>query len=198
MEIKVEEEVLKKLKINLNAYFILYCIKNKEEEFLLFLLDDGNYIHDFTLLEKKEIIYQMHKSNNITTQYCINVDYAILIPSTGKKIEKEYKARHWVQEFREIFPKGKNSGGYPYRGDKQGCITNLEKFIKNNPEYDKDIILNATKFYVKSKAKDGYDYMQLAHYFIYKNGISSLGAFCEQVKDGGDVIQGNVNNILNL
>lgn len=95
----------------------------------------------------------------------------------------------WIDEFREIFPKGVRSGGLPVRGDKQSCLKKIRKFLKEYTEYDKDLILKATKNYVENKARDQYNYMQTAHYFIYKNNTSTLAAECENIleNEGGNV-----------
>lgn len=112
-----------------------------------------------------------------------------------KKEEKEStNIKSLVEEYRNLFPKGTNRDGYPYKGDKQGCVKKMNRFIKLNPEFTPDVILQATQKYINEKRKDNFNYMHLAHYFIEKNGVSALSAFCEQILEGGD--NGNFTNII--
>lgn len=92
----------------------------------------------------------------------------------------------WINDFREIFPKGIRSGGLPVRGDKQSCLKKMRKFVKEYPEYDKDLILKATKNYVDNKAREQYNYMQTAHYFIYKQNMSTLASECENILENDE------------
>lgn len=87
----------------------------------------------------------------------------------------------WIDEYRNIFPRGQTSGGYSVRGDKKSCIKKMTDFIKEYPEYTKEVILEATQNYVNRKEREGFKYMQLAHYFINKNGVSTLAGECEIV-----------------
>jgi len=87
----------------------------------------------------------------------------------------------WINEFREIFPKGIRSGGMPVRGDKSSCLRKMRKFVTEYKEYNKDLILKATQNYVDNKARDGYTYMQISHYFIFKNDMSTLASECENI-----------------
>ena len=88
------------------------------------------------------------------------------------------RANRLLIPFRELFPVGTNNGGYRYRGDKQGCLEKLEKFIKDNPEWTDEQILEATKRYV-DRFKPTYQGMRQAHYFINKDKISDLSGELE-------------------
>lgn len=86
----------------------------------------------------------------------------------------------FVEEYRNIFPKGIKSGnGTPIRGDRQGIIKKMEWFLRNYPEFSKITILAATKLYVEQMARKGYAYMTQADYFIQKDNGSKLAAMCE-------------------
>lgn len=97
--------------------------------------------------------------------------------------DKEKLSIGWIQEYRDLFPIGVKSGGFPVRGDLKGCTKKMERFLEDYPEYDKEIILKATKSYVDKKRLENYAYMQLAHYFIKKDDISSLAAECENLRE---------------
>jgi hypothetical protein len=95
----------------------------------------------------------------------------------------------WIDQWRELFPKGSNRGGYRYRGDKQGCLKKMIKFVKTNPSIKIPEIFAATKNYIHSyEVKNDFQYIKLAHYFIEKDGISTLasnieGLTEEQIED---------------
>lgn len=111
----------------------------------------------------------------------INIEIEVDKPMT--KAEKVVNVEDWIEEWRELFPKGLNSNGYPYRGDKSACLAKMQTFIRNNG-YSKEEIMNATKIIInRFKLKD-YEFMPLAHYMIEKNRVSSLKQYCDMVKDG--------------
>lgn len=93
------------------------------------------------------------------------------------KNDAEDNVENWIEDWRDIFPKGINSGGFRYRGDRQGCIKNMKWFVKNNPKITKEDIFIATKKYV-TRLKNS-QYMKLAHYFIKKDGSSTLSSEVE-------------------
>jgi len=88
----------------------------------------------------------------------------------------------WIDEWRELFPKGVKSGGRPVRGDKQGVLKKMKGFCKKYPNYKKKDIIDATKLYVFEKSRDRYNYMQCADYFIDKNNTSLLASFIEDLE----------------
>jgi len=103
----------------------------------------------------------------------------------------------WIQEWRELFPAGVKSGGYPVRSPKSGCAAKMKVFIKKNKDVTKEIIFTATKKYVAERALKRYEYMTLAHYFISKNSISLLEGYIEQIQEGEsvNVIDTRTNNL---
>ncbi len=125
-----------------------------------------------------------------------DVDRVLELIHTPQLVKKviEKPSIEWIQEYRELFPVGVRSGGFPVRGDLKGCIKKMEEFLETYPEYDKELILKVTKDYVERKKQDGYAYMQLAHYFIKKDDISTLASECENFKES----VGQKETILNL
>lgn len=95
---------------------------------------------------------------------------------------KRRRIEDLVDEFRELFPKGVRTAGYLVKGDRNGCIKKMKKFIKENPDVKDDEILAATEAYIKKMALNGYDRMKLAHYFIEKDGASTLSAEIESLR----------------
>lgn len=90
-----------------------------------------------------------------------------------------------AEKYRNLFPTGVRSGGYLVRGTAESCEKKLKSFRRKYPDYDEAIILQATKNYVDRKAREAYNHMKLAPYFIEKDGISMLAAECEELLANG-------------
>lgn len=102
---------------------------------------------------------------------------------TKKKVYTKKEVEIWIDAWRDIFPPGSNSGGYRYRGDRAGCIQKMIKFVNDN-SYTVEQIFEATKDYVERFSQKGFAYMQLAHFFIHKQGVgSTLAAECEGLSE---------------
>lgn len=114
------------------------------------------------------------------------------ITDKGRELFGNTKVSEWIDEWRELFPAGVKSGGYNIRTDKNGCLKKMSAFVKNYPKFTKELIFEATKYYLAVQKKEQYKFCQLAHYFILKNDNSTLGSFCEEVKDS---FKGNKPNI---
>jgi len=107
---------------------------------------------------------------------------------TRKRVTTAKEVGEWIGSWREIFPEGVNSGGYRYRGDKSSCLTKMIKFV-NTYDYSIEQIFQATRDYVERFSLKGYSYMQLAHYFIQKQGVgSTLSAECEGLAEKSNKI----------
>lgn len=91
----------------------------------------------------------------------------------------------WIDEWIDLFPTGVKSGGHYVKSNKVDCLIKMKRFIKTYG-YDKDTIMEATKNYVRDKQRQGYAYMQVAHYFIMKNGASTLASACDNLVVNSD------------
>lgn len=96
------------------------------------------------------------------------------------------KVEEWINEYREIFPKGVKSGGRPVRGDKQGCIKKLTTYLKKNKKVTKEEVFDAAKSYVFEMKRKNYAFMVCADYFISKDGVSLLSSIIEHRKERED------------
>lgn len=76
----------------------------------------------------------------------------------------------WVDEYRELF-KGKKPGAI---GDRDMCIKHLQWLFTNYPEYTKDDVMKAAKYYISTCAKDGYKYLVRSHYFLSKEDTKGV------------------------
>lgn len=90
----------------------------------------------------------------------------------------------WIDEWRELFPKGRNGGNRPYKGEKQNCINKMKWFIAQF-NISKQDIFEVTKQYIKSVIDPAY--ISCADYFIIKDGISRLHMEYENYKSGSTI-----------
>ena len=84
----------------------------------------------------------------------------------------------FIEEYRSLW-KGLKLGSM---GSPNACKEKMERWMKENPNYTKEDILKAAKIYINSL--NNYQYLQAAHYFIYKKDgkeeDSRLSAFIEE------------------
>jgi len=93
-----------------------------------------------------------------------------------------------INEYRELFPKGKLPSGKYARDNIKELLTNFSWFFETYPEYGWDVILQATKEYVESFG-EGFMYMQTSKYFIKKEDknkviTSGLATACDAIMEG--------------
>jgi len=84
----------------------------------------------------------------------------------------------FIEDYRNLW-KGLKVGSM---GSPNACKEKMERWMKENPNYSKEDILKAAKIYINSL--NNYQYLQAAHYFIYKKDgkeeDSRLSAFIEE------------------
>lgn len=103
--------------------------------------------------------------------------------------EEEYKyseepanrVEEWIEDWRNLFPSGIKTGSYYVKGSPQGCLKKMKKFVKENKKITKKQIFKATEKYIEESRIRNFHYMKLADYFIYKDGMSMLYAYVEQL-----------------
>lgn len=94
-----------------------------------------------------------------------------------------------IEQFLDIFPKGKLPNGKYARGNKQSIESNFMWFFQEY-DYEWDTILKATQKYVDEYYQDNYKFMRTAMYYIKKliDGTvqSELATYCQAYLDGDD------------
>lgn len=174
-------KIIKREGIDILSFFILYKKYNSEIDFDIY---SGPY--DLFQLEADKYI-------KITNDYPFDFELRQKAIDLIKRIEGEFpkpviqkidNIEEFVDEYRELF-KGLKPGAM---GDKNACIKKFERFMKEYPQFSKNVILNATKKYIDTEGNNSnYKFLQKAHYFIYKqvgtkdNEVSNLASFCEEV-----------------
>ena len=93
---------------------------------------------------------------------------------TGKATDFD----EFIEEYRNLW-KGLKVGSM---GSPMACKEKMLRWMGENPNYTKEDILKAAKIYINSL--NNYQYLQAAHYFIYKKDgkeeDSRLSAFIEE------------------
>lgn len=96
----------------------------------------------------------------------------------------ELSEEEFIDKYYNLFPIGVKSGGYPVRSGRSNCTKKMKKFIQDNPQFTRAIIITATMNYLTDRKRQNYAYCKLAHYFISKDGDSMLEGWCEAVLNG--------------
>lgn len=106
---------------------------------------------------------------------------------TPAKAVKPEGVGKWINEYRELFPKGKNPNTDKlFKGDKPMCLKNMTKFMKDY-DYTKEEILEVTQEAIGKARNENWLYFPMAHYFIHKQNIGSmLAQLLEYKKNGGE------------
>jgi hypothetical protein len=109
------------------------------------------------------------------------------IETLTETIIKQDEVEGWIDDWVDIFPKGVKSGGRLLRSDRVSCLRKMKIFLREY-QYDKEVIMQATRNYIKSKEQDNYAYTRCAVYFIYRvdgnsrqDRISDLASWCDDV-----------------
>ena len=183
-EINVEKLVTSNITIE-QYFFCQFIYHNNQSLFDDYLRLHGKFYTRDTLddLVSKEFIELRdqelgYRFSNIKVSNKF-IDYFDSFPIIQKAESEDLE--NWFDSWYELFPKGVKNGNYLIRSGKAGCIKKLKKFIKEYPEYTKDIVMRATEEYVAHCRVNRWAYMQLAQYFIEKEGMSNLASRCEDV-----------------
>lgn len=170
MNINIDSESLAEKNLSPSEYCVLACIKN------------GKNPKDVFCCITDETYFILASSAYLREDPFDESTYPYKLTGEGLKLfEDPNDFNAFVEEYRNLFPKGLKSGnGTPIRGDKQGVIKKMEWFLRTYPEYSKSTILAATKLFIQQMERRGYVYMTQADYFIQKENGSKLAAMCEE------------------
>jgi hypothetical protein len=175
--------LLNKYQITPNQLILLHCIQEKiRPDGLLpnlqgeiILSQRGEWITPDNLLQPKAILLLSE------------ADTLFKVNKKKKSVFNTEEFNNNLNEFREIFPKGILPSGKAARSSLSELKKKMSKFFTDYPEYDWDLVLDATTYYVEHYKKQSYMYMKTAGYFISKNDESELASYCQTILDGADV-----------
>lgn len=161
------------------------------------IISDHNLPLEETLRYLSEIELNLSFKNELSSSEKVQVDNLLLVTSlaTGEislkyplfllqeKPKKEVPVFE-IQKYRNIF---KGTKKYAM-GDKKACITKMQKWLEDNPEYNFEQVCIAAHNYIDS-FNGNYTYSMRADYFIYKRGpdgvtFSQLSAVIDDSENG--------------
>ena len=102
-----------------------------------------------------------------------------------------------VKEYREIWPSKRLPSGELARQSGQELKDKFVWFFKTYPEYDWDLILDATDYYNEVFKRKNYQYMVSSSYFIKKTNpqtkevSSKLADYCQEILDNPNILNSN-------
>lgn len=181
--------VFSKTDLDLLSVAILKAISDKNFKLLEVIKNSEYFDNDEKIDSFKFKLESLEKFDyvKITNQNLFNEGFSIALRAKGKELFKQenhdsfMSVEEWIDEWRLLF-KGKKKGAM---GDKKACIKKMNKFMKENPSIDKDLIYKATNMYIEDQAPN-YTYLQYADYFISKEGTdkvarSNLSIYCDRI-----------------
>lgn len=162
MQIIIDIDKLGKKDLSVNEYITLLSVYYKTKSVKINYVDrKSDY---FSLRDKGYLI--------------INGSSVVLTPQSLILIEG--RGRDYIQlatSIRDIFPKGTKNGKYPWKGTVKAIVEKLKKLDKSYgmSDYSDEEIISVTKRYINRFSFADMDRgMQIATYFVEKDGDSSL------------------------
>lgn len=133
------------------------------------------------------------------TQKALTVldEFETFLVKTKKKVTSEVLGDDFlnrIEQYRMLFPSGFLPHGEIARQSVQELKLKFVWFFKTYPEFDWDLVLEATNYYNYLKQKDGYKFMSTSSYFIQKIDIKTkvskctLADYCQLLKDDPDIV----------
>jgi hypothetical protein len=126
----------------------------------------------------KQKLEEILFNQNIDNPY-ININVAVdwiadnFTPKAKPKVA-------WIEEWTELFPKDVMSNGQPIYSTPKDCVNKMQKFLKDNPEYEKELIFAATKVYLLKQRQKDWEFTRTASNFInHQQKGSLLASWCE-------------------
>ena len=122
------------------------------------------------------------------------------IVKTKKKVASEVLGTDMnqrINEYRNIWPSKRLPSGELARQSVNELKDKFVWFFKTHPEYDWDLVLDATDYYNEVFKRKNYLYMATSSYFIKKTNpvtketMSKLADYCQQIIDNPDLLNDN-------
>lgn len=172
-KLEILQDYLKKLNSDQLITYMQSCIRKQLLEYEYPELVDFDW-NNYKLTTKGENVYEECSNVVSLEETIINTTY----------IDKVTEIDILTNEYLDLFPsKIRNKAGELL---KSSISNTKKKFVNFSKEYKytKEVILEATKNYLKKQSIQGYGYCNAAHYFILKDKMSKLADECESVITG--------------
>jgi hypothetical protein len=118
-------------------------------------------------------------------------EFETFLKKTKTKITKQILGDDFmknVNEYREMFPNKRLPSKELGRQSPSELADKFVKFFKKYPQYDWELILDATDYYVNYYKKVGFKFMVTSSYFIMKNDTSKLADTCQAIIDNPKIL----------
>lgn len=119
------------------------------------------------------------------------------LTKTKKKVASEVLGPNFIEmvnKYRELFPAKRFPSGELARQSSQELKDKFVWFFKTYPDYNWDLVLDATDYYLHLKQLVDYQYAITSSYFIKKTDPrtketrSVLADYCQQILDDPDLL----------
>lgn len=181
-----------KFNITPNLLYLLECFESK-------IVPMGDVINWKNEIKAAKTFGLISTNNQLTKiAQVILKEHNTFLEKKQKEVKKEVLGENFeqrVNEYRELFPKDRyiHSNQLPRQSVKE-LIKRFIWFFKEYPDYDWDLVIDATRYYIAlhEKSTPKYNYMMTSSYFIKKTDAigkdikSKLADYCEQLLENGD------------
>lgn len=168
-------------------FYVLYCIYEGKE---------ARFVNRYLELKHLRQFNYLDKNNNMTI-------HGVELIKKAEKVFGEIKPketvveRDFIDEYYEMWPKGKLPSGKYARVDKKNLENSFKWFFKTY-KYSWDTVLKATALYLDHYETQGWKFMRTSQYFIRKmendkSVTSELADYCNTIQSG-DKDLGNDNH----
>jgi len=178
-----------KWNISPNQIYLLDCYRSKIKPCKI-INEEGERL----VCQARELL---DENNNLTNKAALILDeYEMHYVKAKKKVASQVLGEDMnerIKEYREIFPPKRLPSGQLARQSVQELKDKFVWFFKTYPEYDWDLVLDATDYYNEIFKKKDYMYMATSSNFIKKTEItkevsSKLADYCQQILDDPKIL----------
>lgn len=181
-----------KFNISPNQIYLLDCYRDK--------IKPAKIINE----EGERMICQakglLDENNNLTNKAAMILnEYETFLVKTKRKVTVQVLGEDFnerLKEYRELWPSKRLPSGELARQSTQELKDKFIWFFKTYPEYDWDLILDATEYYNEVFKRKNYMYMATSSYFIKKTNTttkeisSKLADYCQEILDNPKLLDG--------
>jgi hypothetical protein len=142
-------------------------------------------MYEILELVKKTGLIKILEARNLIS---INNEH-ITITNKGKELIAIKE--DWMDEWLKLWPTNLASKiGYSVSGNSVACKTKLKEFISKFPMFNQDIIIAATKLYLKEQSIRHYEFTKKNSKFIKDRDGSVLEDYCNRILANGGTSNG--------
>ena len=186
----IDFNLLEELNISVNQFLFLYNLYSDDNIFKIIITDDEEkYLENKKLLKiVNGICYIRQESIDIIELLTVETSNKV---SNKKEVKKSNRiisedVNNRIEEFRNLW-KGLKAGSM---GSLKSCKDKMTRWMKENPEYSFDEIIEAAKLYLRTEGMN-LRFLQRADYFIYKQSNnreeeSRLSAYIDDIDNNDD------------